>query len=61
MVRIPAGNTTNVHYNFVVAKPLVNIKAPSINNFHGQTTAVLMGLNFLKGPFLENSEAAIKI
>ena len=23
MVRIPAGNTTNVHYNFVVAKPLV--------------------------------------
>ena len=22
-VRIPAGNTTNVHYNFVVAKPLV--------------------------------------
>ena len=23
MVRIPAGNTTNEHYNFVVAKPLV--------------------------------------
>ena len=23
MTRIPAGNTTNVHYNFVVAKPLV--------------------------------------
>ena len=26
VVRIPAGNTTNVHYNFVVAKPLVTIK-----------------------------------
>jgi len=26
MVRIPAGNTTNEHYNFVVAKPLVYIK-----------------------------------
>ena len=26
MVRIPAGNTTNVHYNFVVAKPLVFLK-----------------------------------
>ena len=26
MVRIPAGNTTNEHYNFVVAKPLVSIK-----------------------------------
>ena len=25
MVRIPAGNTTNEHYNFVVAKPLVNL------------------------------------
>ena len=25
VVRIPAGNTTNVHYNFVVAKPLVFI------------------------------------
>ena len=25
MVRIPAGNTTNEHYNFVVAKPLVFI------------------------------------
>ena len=25
VVRIPAGNTTNVHYNFVVAKPLVHI------------------------------------
>ena len=25
VVRIPAGNTTNVHYNFVVAKPLVII------------------------------------
>ena len=22
VVQIPAGNTTNVHYNFVVAKPL---------------------------------------
>jgi len=28
VVRIPAGNTTNVHYNFVVAKPLV------FNNLH---------------------------
>jgi hypothetical protein len=26
MVRIPAGNTTNEHYNFVVAKPLVLFK-----------------------------------
>ena len=26
MVQIPAGNTTNEHYNFVVAKPLVHIK-----------------------------------
>ena len=26
MVRIPAGNITNLHYNFVVAKPLVIIK-----------------------------------
>ena len=26
MVRIPAGNTTNEHYNFVVAKPLVLYK-----------------------------------
>ena len=26
VVRIPAGNTTYVHYNFVMAKPLVIIK-----------------------------------
>ena len=26
MVRIPAGDITNLHYNFVVAKPLVEIK-----------------------------------
>ena len=32
VVRIPAGNTTNVHYNFVVAKPLVHIKIVSIFN-----------------------------
>ena len=32
MVRIPAGNTTNEHYNFVVAKPLVYFKeTPSSN------------------------------
>ena len=26
VVRIPAGDITNLHYNFVVAKPLVTIK-----------------------------------
>ena len=26
MVRIPAGDITNLHYNFVVAKPLVDLK-----------------------------------
>jgi len=26
VVRIPAGDITNLHYNFVVAKPLVRIK-----------------------------------
>ena len=26
VVRIPAGDITNLHYNFVVAKPLVLIK-----------------------------------
>ena len=27
VVRIPAGDITNLHYNFVVAKPLVFINA----------------------------------
>ena len=27
VVRIPAGDITNLHYNFVVAKPLVSRKA----------------------------------
>ena len=36
VVRIPAGDITNLHYNFVVAKPLVYMKArrrysPKIN------------------------------
>ena len=32
MVRIPAGNTTNEHYNFVVAKPIVFIKGIRANS-----------------------------
>ena len=32
VVRIPVGNTTNLHYNFVVAKPLVHIILKSVKN-----------------------------
>ena len=32
VVRIPVGNTTNLHYNFVVAKPLVHIILESVKN-----------------------------
>ena len=40
VVRIPAGNITNLHYNFVVAKPLVfnTLK----KNFEGSTLVISM-------------------
>ena len=32
MVRVPAGDITNLHYNFVVTKPLVEIRENDTNN-----------------------------
>ena len=33
VIRIPDGNTTNVQYNFVVAKPLVIYKVQHVSGF----------------------------
>ena len=41
MVRIPAGNTTNEHYNFVVAKPLVQIKGRVVVKREGEQDLML--------------------
>ena len=53
VVRIPAGDITNLHYNFVVAKPLVKIIAANVyiykrfekirlsQIYHGMCTTIL--------------------
>ena len=57
VVRIPAGNTTNEHYNFVVAKPLVYIKVPGLQ-LNRNIIAVFTG-NFLK--FSREDDKNIKV
>ena len=54
MVRIPAGNTTNEHYNFVVAKPLVcHVKIERGNHWLEEISVpqFLLRLAFLKRLF----------
>ena len=51
MVQTPAGKTTYIHYNFVVAKPLVTKIVIGINLPHGSIT--LFGTTF-GGPTIGN-------
>ena len=49
VVRIPTGNTTYVHYNFVVAKPLVYIYQSKKKSFCLQNKMLQETWNFKDG------------
>ena len=52
MVRIPAGDITNLHYNFVVAKPLVVFKANE--NVNEKQLQIVLKTKLLACPFNDN-------
>ena len=58
MVRVPAGDITNLHYNFVVAEPLVVFKANE--NVNEKQLQIVLKTKLLACPFNDNPSCKVK-